>query len=88
MNKLGNPPRSFSELLLVDQAEDAAMNDAQGPERPLIGDRFAKLEKARPSVTPLAVTLSNLLRKATASPGERKQMVQACSALGKRTMHY
>ena len=53
------------------------MNDAQGPERPLIGDRFAKIEKARPSVTPLAVTLSNLLRKATASPGERKQMVQA-----------
>ena len=48
------------------------MNGSHTNERPLIGDRFAKLEKARASVTPLAVTLSNLLKKATASPSERK----------------
>lgn len=72
LNKLGNPSRSYSELLLLDKAEDQSMNGSHVNERPLIGDRFAKLEKARASVTPLAVTLSNLLKKATASPSERK----------------
>ena len=69
---MGNPSRSYSELLLLDRAEDQAMSGSHANERPLIGDRFAKLEKARASVTPLAVTLSNLLKKATASPSERK----------------
>ena len=59
LNKLGNPPRSYSELLLLDQAEDSMMKDAHVPERPLIGDRFSKLEKARVAVTPLAITLAN-----------------------------
>ena len=47
------------------------MKDAHVPERPLIGDRFSKLEKARVAVTPMAITLANQLKKATASPAER-----------------
>ena len=59
LNKLGNPSRSYSELLLLDQTEDSMMKDSHVLERQLIGDRFAKLEKARAAVTPMAITLAN-----------------------------
>ena len=60
------------------------MKDVHVPERPLIGDRFSKLEKARVAVTPLAITLANQLKKATASPAEREQMVQAKNEVKER----
>ena len=58
LTKLGNPPRSYSELLMLAET-NVEMVDRQAPSRPLLGERFAKIEKARPSVQHVAVTLSN-----------------------------
>lgn len=39
----------------------------------MIGQRFAKIEKARPAVSHIAVVMSNQLKKMQASPAERKE---------------
>ena len=80
LNKLGNAPRSYRNLIMLEFSEDTAIVDEEGQapaSRPLIGERFSKIEKARPAVSQVAVTMSNQLKKLYASPKERKEQVDA-----------
>lgn len=53
LNKLGEVPRSYSELITLGDAENVEMSLANlsVSNRPRLGDRFAKIEKARQSIT-------------------------------------
>ena len=80
LNKLGDAPRSYRNLIMLEFSEDTAIADEEGQapvSRPLIGERFAKIEKARPAVSQVAVAMSNQLKKLYASPKERKEQADA-----------
>ena len=53
LNKLGEVPRSYSELITLNDGEnmEMAMANLSVSGRVTIGDRFAKIEKARQSIT-------------------------------------
>jgi len=54
LNKLGEVPRSYSELITLnkdDENVEMAMANLSVSNRVTIGDRFAKIEKARQSIT-------------------------------------
>lgn len=73
LNKLGNAPRSYSELLTL-SSENVEMADGQTqPIRPSLGERFAKIEKARPAVQQIAIALDKLIKKAQSTPDEKKE---------------
>ena len=63
LNKLGEIPRSYSELITLAESDNVEMGEGASSTRPKLGDRFAKIEKARPSVTPYTVSLANKLNK-------------------------
>ena len=70
LDKLGAPSRSFSEYLLLDNNAAAdggeSMEDCAAlgePKRMLIGKRFARVERARPSVHPITIQIARRLKK-------------------------
>ena len=64
LNKLGAPPRSFSQYLSLDPAANDAMEDcvALGDNRMSLTDRFARIEMARPAVHPVTINLARRLK--------------------------
>ena len=60
LNKLGAPPRSFSEYLLLDPA-DESKNDMEdcaalgNATRMTLGERFGRIERARPAAHPITI---------------------------------
>lgn len=66
LNKLGAPPRSFSEYLSLDPAVVASegMEDcaALGDNRSTLSDRFNRIEMARPAVHPVTINLARRLK--------------------------
>ena len=65
LNKLGDVPRSYSELITLSDSENVemAMDGLSISNRPKLGDRFAKIEKARQSISLFTVSLANKLDK-------------------------
>lgn len=67
LNKLGAPPRSFSEYLLLDPM-DGAKNDMEDcallgqPTRMTLSERFGRVERARPAVHPVTIKLATELK--------------------------
>ena len=63
LDKLGAPPRSFSEYLNLEPGSSPALNgDAMEDcpalgesKRPTLTERFAKIERARPAVHPVTI---------------------------------
>ena len=72
LNKLGAPPRSFSQFLLMEPGSKVGGGDDEGMEdcevlgiKPMtLSQRFAKIERARPAVHPITIQLANKLKTA------------------------
>ena len=72
LNKLGAPPRSFSQFLLMEPGskvgggDDEGMEDCEvlGIKSMTLSQRFAKIERARPAVHPITIQLANKLKTA------------------------
>ena len=85
LNKLGDAPRSYKDLLVASVDNMIVDEESQAPaSRPLLGERFAKIEKARPAVSHIAVTMSNQLKKLYASPNEKKEQADAKNKASER----
>ena len=63
LNKLGAPPRSFSEYLMLEPAEPG-MEDCEvlGEKRRTLNERFERIEMARPAVHPITINLARRLK--------------------------
>lgn len=77
LEKLGKPSRSFSEYLLLDPSESKnEMEDCQAlgsPQRMTMNERFARIERARPAVHPMTITLARRLKTAMINNNSQKQ---------------
>lgn len=83
LNKLGDVPRSYSELIALADGENVEMDMANlsVSSRPRIGDRFAKIEKARQSITLFTVSLANKLDRVRQNgDGQPKDMINKRTA--------
>jgi len=83
LNKLGEVPRSYSELIALADGENVemAMAGLSVSSRPGLGDRFAKIEKARQSITLFTVSLANKLDRGRQNgDGQPKDLINKRTA--------